>query len=319
MINEIERQLNEYLSSHTISSCSDVVDFYKVFTSLKVETLSELATSVKDFQDFLNKHFNQIKTTDPTSQSRLPKTIEKSLGILAKKTDLILSPEQIEYANIVSALAGRNSSAKILDVGPGKIPVSSILLGQKHDSVTAMDSYFDISNNTLQKLHVNPITQYFKRTTSVEEFDFVAGNKPCSAIEAIVESCAKANKPYYIELCGCELAHRNNIADTFEYPAFGWENILPEIDSHIKFSGPIAYNLDATQSQLETLVNEAKITSHGASLLSSRKPIVSLFNEKFTKQFLSDLSLEETSTPTATDLNRDSTFFDDLRMEMAEG
>lgn len=273
--------LNEYLSQHKISSCVDIVDFYKVFVELEVSNVTELANSVKKFEDFLLSHIDSIKTDDISSHFRLPKTIEKSISILNKKTSGILSPEQTVYADIVSKLAGSHKSAKILDVGPGKIPVSSILLGEKHDSVTAMDSYFEISTPTLKKLNVTPLAEYFKRTTSVETYDFVAGNKPCSAIEAIVEACSKANKPYYIELCDCELPHKLKVEDRLKYPAMGWETILPEIDRSVKFNGPIAYNLDATPAQIDKLRDELLITSRGKVLDLARRPVVSFFKADF--------------------------------------
>ena len=321
-----QKLLAEYLAEHKFTSCVDFVDFYKLFVELEVSSIPELTTSVQSFRTYLSEHIDKIQTEDVVSHFRLTKTIEKSLSILSKKTEAILSPDQRVYVDIVSRLSGNNAKAKILDVGAGKIPISSILLGENHDEVAAMDSYFEISTPTLNKLHVTPISQYFKRTTSVEEFDFVAGNKPCSAIEAIVEACSKANKPYYIELCDCELPHKLDLEDKLRYPALGWETILPEIDNHIKFSGPIAYNIDATPSQLDNLRNEAIISAHGSMLDGARRPLVSLFRTDFTgiewtkEPPTDELPQTEENTPldSTSTSDKQNTLLEDLKLELQE-
>jgi len=316
---EINDVLSEYLTSHTISSCVDVIDLYKVYSELNITNLAELVASPENFKNFLYENIGKIKADDPSSQTRLPLTIAKSIDILKRRTSLLVSPEQEKYANIVNILSGRNSSARILDIGPGKIPASSIILGQNHNIVTAMDSNFDIAETTLSRLHVKPVTAYFKKETPIEEFDIITGNKPCSAIESIVQACAKANKPYYIELCSCDVPYRAHMGDKHNYPAFGWENILPEYDSHIKFSGPIAYNIDATANQMNTLLNEAKIASHGAELSVARRNtyggITTYEADSKTAQWTPEP--ETTSTPSTTeDKNPQQSLFDDLQLEL---
>ena len=316
---EINDVLSEYLSTHTISSCVDVIDFYKLYSELNVTSFAELISSPENFKNFLYENIGQIRADDTSSQTRLPLTIAKSIDILKRRTSLLVSPEQEKYANIVNILSGRNSSARILDIGPGKIPASSILLGQNHDMVTAMDSHFDITDTALSRLHVKPVTAYFKKETPVEEFDFITGNKPCSAIESIVQACAKANKPYYIELCSCDVPYRAHMGDKHNYPAFGWENILPDYDSHIKFSGPIAYNIDATANQMNTLVNEAKIASHGAELSVSRRTfggIVTYENESKSTQWTPEPTDTSKDTKIYGDKDSQQSLYDDLRLEI---
>lgn len=316
---EVKDILSEYLSKHTISSCVDVIDFYRVYSELNVTNFAELVSSPENFKNFLYENIHQIKADDTASQTRLPLTIAKSIDILQRRTSLLTNPEQEKYANIVNILSGKNSSAKILDVGPGKIPASSILLGENHNIVTAMDSHFDISEKTLGRLNVSPVTKYFKPETSVEEFDFITGNKPCSAIESIVQACAKANKPYYIELCSCDVPYRAHMGDKHNYPAFGWENILPDYDSHIKFSGPIAYNIDATANQMNTLLNEAKIASHGAELSVARRTfgeIATYENKSKSNQWTPEPADTSTDTKVFGDKDSQQSLYDDLRLEI---
>lgn len=323
MTTKNQEVLSQYITEHTFSSCVDFVDFYKLFVELEVSTIPELASSVKQFEKYLHANMGSIRGGDLVSQFRLEKTIEKSISILSRKTAEILNPQQNVYVDIVSKLSGDTASAKILDVGPGRMPVSSILLGETHDNVIAMDSYFEISAPTLKKLNVTPLAEYFKRTTNVDTYDFVAGNKPCSAIEAIVEACSKANKPYYIELCDCELPHKIDLEDRLKYPALGWETILPEIDRNIRFSGPIAYNIDATPSQLDTLRNEALISAHGRMLDGARRPLVTLFKADFkgvewSKEPATDEILSETPVDTPPQSPPKDTLFEDLMLELQE-
>ena len=116
-----------------------------------------------------------------------------------------------------------------------------------------MDKFL-LSTTALKKLGINGIDTMFDENTQVSQYDFVVGQCPCSAIENMVINSAKENKPYFIELCKCNLdsiaardgAYRN------------WQELLPEYDSQIKFVGDYAFNLDCSENQVKNLLYETQ-------------------------------------------------------------
>ena len=127
---------------------------------------------------------------------------------------------------------GFDKSVSILDVGPGRIPFSSILLAKDGYDVTAMDN-FHLSDVCLSGLNVKSYRQFFNEKTNIKGFDVVVGRKPCSAIDGIVSAC-KGKTPYFMKMCPCETPN-NNISY--------WKDILPGLDKGVKFYKDYAYNL----------------------------------------------------------------------------
>lgn len=186
----------------------------------------------------------------------------------------ITSAEQQCFVDIVDKIAPKRK-AKILDVGPGVVAHSSILLGQDKYNVRAMDKYFWLSDKCLEKLNVDAVSKYLTKDIPVDDYDMVVGRLPCSAIDTIVYLCSKYNKPYFIKTCDCEIPPLDyfykkwnidkslpikkqpewveSVSGKFcslETPVvvssddwFSWEKLLPELDKDICFCESYAYNV----------------------------------------------------------------------------
>lgn len=151
-----------------------------------------------------------------------------------------------------------NNKSRVLDVGAGGFPLSSIKLAKKNNNVAAMDKFI-VSDELIKKLNVSPIDGYFDEKTNIRDYDIVVGIKPCSAIGQVVEVCKKENKPYFIHLCECGAS--DYALSKFKTLFGDWRRILPEIDSDVKFASVYATNIDFSEERLKNLVcKKCKLT-----------------------------------------------------------
>ena len=154
-----------------------------------------------------------------------------------------------KYTLTIKELAPSKDQTKILEVGSGQVPHSSIVLAKDCKQVSSLDKFL-LSESCLKKLGINAIDGTFDKNTQVEDYDFVVGQRPCSAIENMVINASQQNMPYFIELCNCALT---DIAKR-EGKYRNWQQILPEYDSQVKFVENYAFNVDATEGQISNLL-----------------------------------------------------------------
>ena len=141
----------------------------------------------------------------------------------------------MNFSEEVEAIVGYNKDVRILEVGSGRIPYSSMLLGVDGYNVSSMDDMY-LSDQCLANFNVKSYRQMFNlKNSKVEDFDIVVARRACSAIKSIVSSCTEKQKPYFLKLCPCDLTTKN-IED--------WKPILRAIDSKIQFKKSYAYDLE---------------------------------------------------------------------------
>lgn len=144
-----------------------------------------------------------------------------------------------------------NKKTRVLDVGAGAFPLSSMVLAKKNKNVSAMDNFI-VSEEFLRERNVEPKNGFFTERTNISDYDMVVGLRPCNAIGQIVEVCKKENKPYFLHLCNCGAT--DYALSKFRVMAGNWRQILPEIDNNIKFANVYATNLDISQEKLNKIV-----------------------------------------------------------------
>jgi len=250
-INELDA-LKEYMSSHVygVSADYDMNALYKMFCSATVFSIQDLFLSPRKFNAFVRENINLIRREDGfTTNERLIRLLEGKVKILENKLKTFCGLTQQQFAEIITDLVGKEN--KILDVGAGDFPYSSILLGENFQNVSSMDSKFELSPETLARLNVSTKEEYFSTNTDLSGYDVIVGQRPCSAIAHMVTECAKQNKPYFIELCNCHIPP----SKTPGKPAT-WHEILPEIDAYVRFYGGYAFNIDATEEQVKKVMEE---------------------------------------------------------------
>jgi len=262
-INFMNKELQIYIENNFRqkgqSFRDDLYDLFVEFTKTEVESFEDFKNLPDKFGKFIVSYADFIRnySGDITEEKLIKAAFLVRKMINNQINDRIRNLDQRAFVDLVEDTVG-NKNKHILDVGPGVIPYSSILLGQDFDSVDAMDKNFWISNEALQKLNVTAHSEYLTRNTSVDDFDIIVGRMPCSAIDTIVYLCAKYGKKYFIKTCDCEMPSPDDfykkwgIAKPFKdiiskednkINWFGWSTMLPELDKDICFCGDYAFNV----------------------------------------------------------------------------
>lgn len=233
--------LLQYIQSHYLNDEYTLHQlFYGKFAELEFTSFEDFYLGINEFFDFILKHKSLIKFNPETI---MPHKLISIIENEKHNVELYINSNSIDsqnkFVSAVSAVFDNPEAKSVLDVGPGHMPISSLLLSKKFKRVTAMDSHFYLSQIALQKMNVIGLNEYFNIQTDISEYDFIVGRAPCEAIESIVKNCAKSQKPYLIKLCGCSLKPEYMSSED----SFGWEKILPQIDPNIRFYEDFAYNL----------------------------------------------------------------------------
>ena len=228
-------------------TCMDIDRLFDIYTAVEITTLNDLYKDHNDFRVFISNNLEFFDKED-REDGRLISSVAflklRCFRIITNKFFKTHREYQESFAKEVEAVVGHDKNVKILEVGSGEVPFSSIILGNDGYNITTMDNFY-ISPECLSHFNVKSFRQLFNDTTRVKDFDIVVGRRPCSAIVSIVASCKRDKVPYFMKLCGCK-SPTGNIS--------GWMPILTGLDRGIVFDSTYAYNFkDATFEHPSTL------------------------------------------------------------------
>lgn len=220
-------------------SYTDIDKLFDIYTKLEVYTIEDLIRDHSDFHSFIKDHmdFFILEEGDENIISKCAFDKLRDFKLIANKYYGSYRLHQEEFVSAIKKLVGGDKSAKILEVGSGGVPYSSILLGMDGYNIYSMDN-FNISEKCLERFNVKSYRQLFNAKTSVKDYDIVVGRRPCSAIEHIVTNCSRDNVDYYLRLCSC-----NAPGGVFE----SWKTVLSELDSNIRYKHSYVYNFNASK------------------------------------------------------------------------
>ena len=248
-----KKLLDDAISNNFLLCRDDVVDLFTLYTGLEIDAYAKIIDASNEFFDYLEASDNyyknrQFQTAVKSAENYIAnKMIKFSYNTFEKKfaeAVLEISPTKPENAHI-------------LDVGSGKVPYSSLAMATEAKKVSSMDKDFLFAIESLKAMNVDALDMYFDATTPVDDYDFVVGKCPCSAIPHIVAQCVKANKPYFMELCNCALPNRKFYIRNNDFEeSYSWKNVLPDVDPNIKFFDNYAFNLDASPEQIKKIVDD---------------------------------------------------------------
>ncbi len=247
-----KKLLDDAVANNFLLCRDDVVDLFTLYTGLEIDAYEKIIDASNEFFDYLEASDNYYK-------NRQFQTAVKSAEnyIANKMIKFSYSTFEKKFAEAVLEISPiKPENAHILDVGSGKVPYSSLAMATDAKKVSSMDKDFLFAIESLKAMNVDALDMYFDENTPVEDYDFVVGKCPCSAIPHIVSQCVKANKPYFMELCNCALPNRKiYLRDSNFDEAYSWKNVLPNIDPNIKFFDNYAFNLDASPEQIKAIVD----------------------------------------------------------------
>ena len=290
------KALQEYMATHTfgVSADYDFNQLYSMFASISIFSIEDIFMSPNRFKKFVAENIDLIQPDSSiVTKARILSLLEGKCKNLTNKIKLLCGLSQQQFADIVSKISGTNVS--ILDVGAGDIPYSSILLADEKSAVATMDRKFEFGPDVLERLNVDTKMQYFTEGTDISKYDLVVGQRPCSAIEKMVKECVKQNKPYFIELCNCHIPP----SKTPGKPAV-WTEILPEIDSYVRFYGDYAFNLDATEEQVRQVIEDHEFFKMRERYFAAKLPLYNMPAQEIETKRVRAWSIDPTVYPAPT-------------------
>ncbi len=257
MNQESEIFLKNFIKTHNINSCNGfyIKDLYRLFMDHYVFNIDSFLDSPDKFLEFCKQNIALFRNTENhLPQERIEKLISSYINDIHQYICNEKLNKHISYVNIVKEISPFGSKTKLLDVGPGRIPYSSMLLAKDFEKIKSMDSVYYPSITTLNKLGIDATLGYFSKDTDLENIDLVVGQAPCTAIKAIAESCSRTKTPYFIETCGCCVPKIKN--PRADYECFGWEEFLPAIDPNINFHQSFMFNLNLPADEIKSIINK---------------------------------------------------------------
>lgn len=244
--------IDSYLNVFTYSGIDSLFELFKSYSTLDVFSLQDLKRSVNEFCDYIKDNASKIKTKDGYSEDVVIRALESFKRSIMVSIDRYLSDDYKNFANMVFELSPSKRKERVLDVGAGRIPSSSIWLAQNMKEVATIDNEFYLSGVSLKNMNVSAIESYFNCSTDVSNYSFVVGRCPCLAIRQMVKKCSEANIPYLIKLCDCDV----RVANKYVNNDNAWRVVLPDYDKNVKFYKDFAYNLDVNEKQLASIIEK---------------------------------------------------------------
>lgn len=279
MKNECREFLQEYVSKHCYGNSGEY-DFYtlfKHFSAFEIRCKEDIHPAIDEFFAFLvacNEAIFKSGIKNP------PKLMRHSAKVMKTFFAKPMTAGQKNFADIIKTVAPKKEKTSILEVGAGMYPKVAIYMAETFDSVYAIDSQFILSSASLLAMNVNAYQQFFDVNTQIKDYDFIVGRCPCYAIESIVQSCSKQNKPYMIELCDCALPDGAKVKSN---KSLGWLEILKGHDANIKVgAGGFVYNIDANSAQIQrtlAMKNSIRKKSDRQVSLTPKLPLLDLSEE----------------------------------------
>lgn len=252
-----EDYLKEFIATHNINSYDGfyIKDLFKLFMDLNVTDIQSFLSSPDDFCTFCINNISLFKNeTKQFSQEKIQRLITSYTKDIKTYISKVRLNKHLSFVNIAKDLSPFKFKTKILDVGPGRIPYSSMLLAKEYDNIKSCDIVYYPSIKTLKNLGIDAMLGYFSKDISLNNIDMVIGQAPCSAFEAIAENCARNNVPYILEACGCKAPDPEN--QDSHHECFGWEDILPEYDPNVKFYKNYIFNLNTSEEEVKSVINK---------------------------------------------------------------
>ena len=228
-------KLYRFLYSGGEKVSQDVDSIFDIYSNLEIRCQDDLFKDHQSFYELIKQNVGAFKKNERMAASILAR---RKIFSLKSFGDSWFYPEKVvnqeHFAQEIKALVDYNKDVRILEVGSGVIPYSSILLGKEGYNISSVDKFY-LTSQCLKRLNVKSYRQLFNETFNLKNFDLVVGRRPCSAISSIVKSCTEHKVPYFIRLCACELPSNVRKIDS-------WQPILRRIDRNITFDGAYAYD-----------------------------------------------------------------------------
>jgi len=233
------------------------ITLFKNYADKKIKNVNDFLVVAEAYVKFIKANQEDILSqfenlTEADLKNDLNEILMVVNSLKYKENSVVLN----NYIRMIEYFI--NKDTKVLDVGAGSFPLSSIKLAKKHPNISAMDKFI-LSDELIRRFNVEPKNEYFDLKTNISDYDMVVGLKPCFAIGQIVEKCKNEGKSYFLHLCNCGASDYS--LSRFKTLVGDWKQILPIIDKDVKFATVYATNMDIPEERLKKLVyKKCKLT-----------------------------------------------------------
>lgn len=223
---------------------------FQKYLALEVCSVNDLTHGHTGFVDFILENFDAMDKSNLEGRSDAQKymllksdlqSIVKDFSALNVENSTNYVAEQEVFAGLVNRFVPKDKT--VLDVGCGKIPLSSSLIAMGREKpVIAMDNRVNLPNEAMERLNLIKSSRLFDMDTSLDGVDVVVGDKPCTAIENIVKKSSQEGKQYLLRLCDCYAPDQKLGVDS-------WKDRLMGLDERIVIdrSGEFVTNLPVNE------------------------------------------------------------------------
>jgi len=250
---EISRKfLDEYFKYiYKHDGVMGLYDLYKIYSEFEVDDISQLKVSVSDFCDYLKNNIQKLRIRNDYPEAVFIRSIESFNRSIDSYMDRYLNDVYKRFAKLTYELSPSRRDEKVLEVGAGKIPSSSLWLRKDVSQVKTIDTEFYLSKSCLKNLGVDSEEKFFDKTSDIGDASFVVGRCPCTAIKYMVKKCANKNIPYLIKLCDCDIVVPSRYSSSLN----SWREVLRELNPENKIFRDYAYKLDVSEEQLKGVLD----------------------------------------------------------------
>lgn len=234
---------------------------FQKYLALEVCSVDDLTHGHMAFVDFILENFDKMDKSNLEGGRDAQKymllksdlqSVVKDYSALNVDNSTNYFAEQEVFATLVNRFVPKDKV--VLDVGCGKIPLSSSLIASGRDKpVIAMDSRVNLPNEAMERLNLIKSSNFFDMDTILDGIDVVVGDKPCTAIESIVKKSSQEGKQYLLRLCDCYAPDQKMGVDS-------WGERLKGLDDRIVIdrSGEFVTNLPISQKYFSDVVEALK-------------------------------------------------------------
>jgi len=192
---------------------------FNLYLSSEIHSPNDIFRSYSDFTEYIKgnaEYFTKGKSAQ--YERAFHAMLERIVGSFVDSVNEITDCGRLrrigEYTDVVSSILPKD--VRLLDVGAGSVPYSSMVLSKDFYDVTSMDFALSAPKSFLKNFRIKYRDEYFSEDTDIEGYDIISGRRPCSAIEPIVDICANRKKPYLVEICNCKFPGKT-VDDIVEY------------------------------------------------------------------------------------------------------
>lgn len=229
MKNSTMRELHNFF----VTNDANIGNGFLFDKAFRIYALGEIASpqdfwrAPDEFCDYLSGH---MEFFNAVSVFELMVAFPRQLEMFYRFVVSCINPdERAEFVDAASELLINGSKTKTLDVGAGQIPLSSFMLADGHENISAMDHFF-IPTQTIERFHVTPRDEYLTPLTDVSEYEMLIANTPCAGTRDMIRVAAENNLPYFIRFCDCGLPHRKH----GKKPVKNWQKVLQKLDPRMR-------------------------------------------------------------------------------------